>query len=309
VSDMLPFTQGWVEDKRAVDKFLGELEFPVFGDTPAGQEPEAIPDKVFLWDACRKVTGDLLPPRNQGAVGSCVGFGTVAAIEHVMCAEIAAGEREVFKPLVQEYCYGGSRVEVGKGRLRGDGSVGAWAAKFCTQYGILARGYYLSDPTKLAPKYDLNTYSEARCRQWGSTGVPDDLEGISKVNTITNATLVQSFDEACKALSSGYAISVCSNRGFTYGRDKDGFCNPSGVWNHCMALVGYKKTGRAGGFILNSWGATAHHGPIGEGNPSPAGFWADADVVDKMLKQKDSWAFAGVNGFVTRRINWRELTW
>ena len=303
MSDMLPYTQGWVEDERAVNEFLGELAFPVFGDTPAGQDAEAIPDKVFLWDACRKVTGDILPARNQGSVGSCVSFGTVAAIEHVMCAEIAAGERETFKPLVQEYCYGGSRVEIGGKRLRGDGSVGAWAAKFCTQYGILARGVYFNG------KYDLNAYNEARCRQWGSTGAPDDLEPVSKINTITNATLVQSFDDACKALSSGYAISVCSSRGFTYGRDKEGFCTPSGVWNHCMALVGYKKTGRAGGFILNSWGASAHHGPIGEGNPSPAGFWADADVVDKMLKQKDSWAFAGVNGFTTRRINWRDLTW
>ena len=88
-------------------------------------------------------------------------------------------------------------------------------------------------------------------------------------------------------------------------RDSEGFCAPRGVWNHCMALVGYRRTGRAGGFLLNSWGGQAHTGPLGEGNPSPAGFWAEATVIDRMLRQGDSWAFSRVRGFPRRQLEWQ----
>ena len=87
-------------------------------------------------------------------------------------------------------------------------------------------------------------------------------------------------------------------------RDKDGFCQPKGNWGHCMALIGYQNGSRPGGFILNSWGDDAHSGPLGAGNPPPAGFWADANVVHKMLQENDSWAFSGVQGFPMRRVRW-----
>jgi len=53
--------------------------------------------------------------------------------------------------------------------------------------------------------------------------------------------------------------------------------------------------------LLNSWGGLAHSGPSGAGDPSTAGFWADADVVDRMLRQGDSWAFSRVSGFPRRQ--------
>ena len=58
------------------------------------------------------------------------------------------------------------------------------------------------------------------------------------------------------------------------------------------------------GFLLNSWGETAHTGPTGIGDPSPAGFWADAAVLDRMLRQGDSWAFSGIRGFPARKLDW-----
>jgi len=71
-----------------------------------------------------------------------------------------------------------------------------------------------------------------------------------------------------------------------------------------MALLGYKGGSRPGGFILNSWGEDSHTGPAGYGDPSPAGFWADPNVIDGMLRQQDSWAFSSVDGFPVRRIHW-----
>lgn len=300
------FPTGYISDPVATAQIILESDTPVFSDTPAYRDKSEIPKQAFLWDAARKVLGDLLPGRNQGRVGSCVGFGTTSAVEHSILVALAIAQAQAsdFKHLCQEVTYGGSRVEVNGGRspFRGDGSVGAWAAKFVTKWGVVPRANYTQG-------LNLLSYSEAVCRQMGSSGLPDWLEGVARERPVEKYTLVSSFDEACVALANGYAVAVCSNQGFTMGRDKDGFCLPRGVWNHCMGLVGYTLTGRAGGFLLNSWGEKAHTGPIGLGNPSPAGFWSDAEVVDRMLRQKDSFAFASAAGFVPQKpdfIDWRK---
>ena len=71
-----------------------------------------------------------------------------------------------------------------------------------------------------------------------------------------------------------------------------------------MALVGVRGGERPGGFLLNSWGERFHSGPTGLGDPSPAGFWAEAGIVDRMLKQGDSWSFSNAVGFPARKLNW-----
>ncbi len=287
---------GWVRDPAAVDAVASELKAPAFRDTPAFRAVYDGPDDVFLWDACRKATGDLLPPRDQKAVGSCVGFGTASAVEHLLCVQIANGAGEDFHDLAQEVIYGGSRVEIGGGRIRGDGSVGAWAAKWVTRYGVVPRGLF-------GPR-DLRTYSEARCREYGRTGVPDDLEPLARRHPVKAVSNVRSWDECRAAVRNGYPVAVCSDQGFTMARDRDGFARPSGSWAHCMAVVGVQGGRRPGAFVLNSWGPSAHTGPRGAGDPSPAGFWADAAVVDRMLQQGDSWAFGHAVGFPAQKLNW-----
>jgi hypothetical protein len=117
-------------------------------------------------------------------------------------------------------------------------------------------------------------------------------------------TLIKTWEQAKQALASGYGIAICSTIGFTMTRDAEGFAAPAGKWAHCMALLGYQTDKREGGWICNSWGPDAHTGPVGTGNPPPCGFWADAAVVDRMLRQADSWAFSAVEGFPARRITW-----
>jgi hypothetical protein len=151
---------------------------------------------------------------------------------------------------------------------------------------------------------DLSKYSEARCRDWGRNGVPDTLEPEAKKHPVKTTSMVMSWEEAKQALSSGYGIAICSNQGFSMQRDADGFAKASGSWGHCMALIGYQTKNREGGFILNSWGDDAHTGPSGFGDPPKSGFWADAGVIDRMLKQEDSWAFSSVDGFPLRRLHW-----
>lgn len=287
---------GWVHDPAAVQDVSAKLPAPRFADTEAFRAVYDGPEDVFLWDACRKATGNLLPARNQGQVGSCVSFGTASAIEHLICVQIASGAREEYRDLVQEVIYGGSRVEIGGGRIRGDGSIGAWAAKFVTEYGVVSHGTYGSR--------DLTRYDEQRCRDYGNAGVPDELEPLARQHPVKAATNVRTWDECKAAIRNGYPIAVCSSQGFTMQRDADGFCRPSGTWMHCMAIVGIRGGSRPGAFVLNSWGPNAHTGPVGLGNPSPAGFWADADVVHRMLGQGDSWAFSAFTGFPARKLDW-----
>lgn len=288
------YTPGWVEDSEAVVAVAQEQPFPFFSQTPAAST--APPAEVFLWKAREKLTGKPWPSRNQGKVGSCVSFGTVAAVEATMCSEIMNGENEEVRDLCQEIVYAGSRVEIGNKRLSGDGSIGAWAADFVRKYGVLDRAIYGS--------YDLRTYDETRCREWGKSGVPDDLEVNVKKYPVKTITMIRSWDDAKKALALGYGISVSSSQGFQMVRDSEGFAKASGQWMHCMALLGYQTGRREGGWICNSWGPDAHTGPVGAGNPPTCGFWADASVIEKMLKAEDSWAFSALEGFPVRRINW-----
>jgi hypothetical protein len=234
-------------------------------------------------------------------VHNCVAFGCCSAIEYTMCAEIAQGDAEEFKPLVQEIVYGGSRVEIGNGRLgRGDGSIGAWGADFVRKYGIINRGTFLNG------KYNLEKYSESLCRQWGASGVPNDLEPLVKEHPVKYTTQISDWKSAKKSLVQGYGISVASNQGFTTSRNSKGVCKPSGSWAHQMAIIGYATIdGEEHGFILNSWGTYMGTSNIGPGEPSPAGFYAHWSVIDKMLKQDDSFCYSAVQGFPLRKLRWK----
>jgi hypothetical protein len=129
------------------------------------------------------------------------------------------------------------------------------------------------------------------------------------------ASLVENFTDLSRAITSGYAVAICSGQGFTMTRDKDGFCAARGSWSHCLAAVGKRGGSRPGALIWNSWGPKSNSGPHYSGVPGmtmpPAfagcTFWADADVVDSMLRGGDSFALSGYDGFPPRRIpSWSE---
>jgi hypothetical protein len=287
------YTPGWHIDPEAVDAVASELQYPTFGDTPLAQLSDGdLPPLVLLTTNVKKLQSGHIC-HDQGSVGSCVSFGTSRAVEASNATEIINGDAEKFYNVVEEATYGGSRVEIGGGRLRGDGSIGAWAAKFVTQYGVINRGTHAG--------IDLSKYSPTRAKSWGATGVPAEIEKITKAHPVSNTTLVASWADAKKALANGLGISVCSNRGFSMRRDSQGFCAPSGSWQHCMALLGY-RTDREAGLIVNSWGANSTTGPLGPHDIPACAWWATADVIDTMLKQKDSWAFAGVKGFALENL-------
>ncbi len=289
---------GWVKDDQAVEAVAEQQRFKVFADTPAGKADDPLPESVYLWQAYQKAGIRGPPSKNQGQVGSCVSFGTNNAIERSLVVAIANGKAAFeFKHIAEEVTYGGSRVQVGGGRISGDGSVGAWAADFVKKWGIV--------PREKVGTFDLSSYSESRCREFGRAGVPAALQDAARNNPVKDITLVKTWDSAKRALTNGYAIAICSSQGFSMQRDANGIAKASGSWAHCMCLDGYTKiNGKEYGHIVNSWGDKAHTGPTGPGDPPPCGFYADAAVVNRMLAEGDSWAFSNVVGFPTQFLDW-----
>lgn len=302
--DVPPFATGWQADPAAVEQVASEMRFKVFSDTPAGQSDDPLPDHFYLWETCRKLDPSGPHAKNQGSVGSCVSFGTNWAVYMTMAADIVINQRNFeLKDIAEEVTYAGSRVEVGGGRISGDGSVGAWAAKFVQTYGVVARGVH---KTAAGKTYDLSTYDIDRCRTWGRSGVPDDLETVAREHPVQATTRITSWAEFKRAISQGYGVAICSNQGFRMQRDSRGICTPQGSWAHCVSGDGFHKdeSGQEYGHIQNSWGSNAHTGPVGWGEPNTGGFWASSSVITRMIAAGDTWAFSSVRGFPARKLEW-----
>jgi hypothetical protein len=294
------FSGGWVNDPEACDAVRASL--PVgeryFGDTPAGKATKGEDKDVLLSDAAKQLLGKHIPTRNQLDVGSCVSFGVVGAVEHLLCVqalEQGAGP-DAFRELVQEATYALSRVEIGGGRIRGDGSVTAWAAESGRRYGFIPRGIH--------GRYDLTKYDTKRCREWGRLGLPDELEPVARQSPVKGITFVRSADEAAKAIRQGYPIAQGSRIGFgnvgPHRRDADGFLRRSSTWSHTMATIGVIGGKRPGFLILNSWGEDWISGSTGGRDIPPGSFFVDYATFNEMCREGDAVAFSDAVGFPAR---------
>lgn len=308
MSEFVPPSTGWVDDPSEVEGVMAAIslagEDPVFATAASGLMVGDDDAPVFFWEAEKLVAGSVLPSWNQGSVGSCVSFGYGRAAQDLMFLEIARGEQEQWpgKQVATEPIYGGSRVEVGGGRIGGDGSVGAWAARWVKDWGIILRGRYGS--------YDLESYNESRCREYGRNGVPSELEALAREHPVTLVALVQSGEELWAAVGGWKPVPVCSNRGFTTTL-RQGFCEPSGSWAHCMEYRGrFISPTRGKCFVIqNSWGGYLSGDRWveveGRGRVElPEGCFATTmDVADSMMKAKDSFALAGFSGWKRDRLD------
>lgn len=105
---------GWVPPSEdAIDQFKASLPSPEVEDTAIFGGAD-LPEDAHPWKAVEKVSGQSLPPLNQGTVGACCGFGAVNAMLVTSAVEIANGEKEKWHLLSPSYIYGGSRVVIGE---------------------------------------------------------------------------------------------------------------------------------------------------------------------------------------------------
>ncbi len=272
---------GWVDDQQAVERVLGNLPYPVFGQAAPnlmGDDPKT----VLLYKAW-KDSGVGYPRDPAQVIGCCVSRGWATGIDLLSSIEVAVGkENEVPKWTSHEAIYGMSRIDIGKGQIRGDGSVGAWAAKAVNTLGTVSREV-------------VGAYSDDRAKQWGDRGVPADIKAKAVDHKVRTVSLVSTWEELEAAIANGYPVAVCSDQGFTMTRDAQGFCRASGTWNHCM-LVCAIRADRPGACILQSWGPETPSGPLALDQP-PCTFWAEKAVVARMLAQRDTFAMSGFDGY------------
>jgi hypothetical protein len=292
------YPTGWIDDHRHVDRVLGALPHPIFGVTARPIRDSGKGKTVLFYQAARQVVGrDLC---HFQTIGDCVSHGYGLMIDMLKCMQIIAGQREKFSAeTATEVIYGGSRIDIGGGQAgRGDGSVGAWASQYISTHGTLARGKY--------GNVDLSEYDGNVARAWGApgAGVPVQLDPIIREHPVRTISLVQNYNEARDAIANGYPVVVCCTQGFNQERDQDGFARQVGTWGHCQCFIGVDDAFKRPGLLcMNSWGPDWITGPKRLDQPDGS-YWVDAEVVDAMLGEMDSFAGSGFVGFPAQEIDY-----
>jgi len=304
---------GWIDDPREVGLILNQLPHPLLRCTKWSKPLLAAePRDVMFWELERKGIGSILRAHYQRR-GTCVGQGWARNIQHAILADrLIRGElEEWYARVLPASIYGFSRVEIGGGRVRGDGSIGAWAAQAAKEKGVLLR----------MPYPDINLAEDdddAYCVAWGDRGVPDALEPFAAEHTMLDVSLVTDLELGLGCLWNWIPIPTCSNQGFTTTRDKYGMCHPSGSWAHCMATSGAVKikhpnhpSGLQTVGLWQSWGQNSPDGndrvtlQTGQEITLPPGvFLIDAEVWGRMLRAGDSFGIASIRGWKPTKQDW-----
>lgn len=270
------------------EKLLQALPMPLFGDILVGSGKGK---RVLLYKYIQKFEPEFGAYERQ-TTGDCVSHAARNAVDVTRAHEILVlKEPESF--LIRSATEGiyGSRGHTGQGMTC------SGAAKFLSQTGgILLRKKY--------GNIDLTQYKGDR--GWGRSGVPKTLVEVARQNPVTTASLVRTVEEARDAIANGYALSVCSDQGFSERRDKNGIAAPKGSWMHAMAWVAVDDTREILDEILfcvqNSWGVW-NGGPKMFEQPDGS-FWIRESVARRMIAQNGAWAFSNVVGFPPRDIKW-----
>lgn len=270
---------GWVDhpDRQLVAATLGPPLSQVAPQLYTGDDKD-----VFLYKAWKAVLGQY-PDYPAQQIGDCTSFGGAHAIDLLQCVQISIGHKsETFKEICTEALYGMGR-EIGGMLGSGDGCFGSAIAKAALE-GVV-------------PREVVGPYSGQRAKQWGGRGVPADIKTKAREHPVGNTALVATCDDVDAALGNGHPCTVASSQGFTMTRDGDGVCQPRGRWDHQLAIVGRRRrNGRRQYLIAQSWGPSTPAGPVTDDQPTFT-FWIDEDPMASMLANRDSWAFAGLNGF------------
>jgi len=300
VREYLPLYGGWINNPAARRQFINDNRNPFISQLSSSIKGTGEGRVVMLHPFLERAMGHAIIPHKQG-IGDCVGHAFAVGVDILTGVQIFLHDQpeEWIAEAAVEVIYSGSRVEIGRGKVRGDGSNGHWAASFLSKYGVLLRQEYPGG-------HDFTTYSPSKCREMGKTGVPDELEALTRLHPVKTIALVKTWREFCDAIANGYPVTLCSNVGFGMNssywvRDSEGFLKRRGYWGHAMLGMGVDdKSNRPGACILNSWGDWVR-GPTRHGQPIGS-FWGDRAVIESILDQGDCHALSGYVGYPAQNI-------
>ena len=281
--------EGSICDPEEVAELLGKLKTPLFGAAAyklygSGEGKLSLPFKSLL-----KFDPGFGPAERQ-TTGDCVSHATRNAVDIVRAVEIdIKGESESFEAR-------GATEGIYQARgHKGQGMTCSGAAKYVhSKGGLLIRKNY--GPVDLS-KYNSNLGANHR--------IPSSVYMTeAKKHQVKTISLVTTIEEARDAIANGYAISVCSEYGFSSRRDSNGIAKRGSGWNHSMAWCACDDTRTRHNetlfLIQNSWGMW-NSGPRVHGQPEGS-FWIREKDARRMLAQQGSWAFSNVDGFPPREL-------
>lgn len=248
---------------------------------------------VRFWEVWAK-NGLNVPPNYPQQVGDCTSFSGKNAIENRQGIEIGEGKAIRFRQVYPPFLYGVGRVQVGKGKVRGDGAVVAWVVQGMRDHGIL-----FADDDGVPP------YSGEKAREWGLKGPPQRFLDIASTRRVKTIAPVRTAAQARDAICNGYPVLIGSRFGSTDIRERDGrmVARKNTEWAHAMCVIGYDGTGATDYFcVLNSWGESAHPAPL-QGEPRGS-FWVTFSEADREIFQPgDCWSVTDLDGFVENQID------
>lgn len=191
--------------------------------------------------------------------GVCVGCGTARAIEDSWLFSVVY--KQVYGRVVRvdvASIYAGSRTQrdLGNGRLgNGDGSVGAWAAKWVHDWGALEQ--------REVAGYDLRGLNEKLAVQWGRPGAGVPRKVLDEIGEIEIRCLFcRTPEDILDAAYAGFGIAYCDR--FTFGtKDKSGVSRLTRPASHCTELIGACVSTSGEPLIggQQSWGDGSPPGP------------------------------------------------
>lgn len=320
-ADRIDSRFGYRPDPAGTAEFLSELEKPRFAQAGEDCMKNAVKQDTFLYrfvnEAHERVYGKPFESWNQGSIGTCVSMGFGLGSYTGQCVDWSQGELPAPpKVVATEPIYAGSRTLARLPPVTfagfSDGSYGGAAARWISGKcrdpavgGIVYR--------EVVGKYDLTRYSIELSKNWGAYGPPREIAVAAAKHRAVAVAQVRTWEELTAAIGSGYAVAICSDVGFaaTKVRDKDGFLPRGGNWSHCMLVWATRFAGGPGGnrdgaLIQNSWGPRWVTGPKYPADQPDGSFWCSRADIEAILRQGDSFAIGGVEGFPFRKLEHRE---
>lgn len=297
---------GWVEDPVAVETSTVEMggDQILFGNSPLKDfhkaRIEAGEYGAFPFLAEKKLFGRFQPAFHQRR-GTCVGQGTARALQDSWYSQLL-WRASVGKPkfVAVAPIYAGGRIQIGQGRIRGDGLVGSWAAQFVAKYGAPERGIH--------GRYDLTAYNgdETYAVNWGSpgVGVPQEVLDAGTKVKIRVYRCMTGLDIA-DAIYARFGVAFCG--GYTgSAKDANGYSRLSTPANHCTEIVGACLS-PSGELYLGgqqSWGPNNPRGSNilrykgGEQEMRDGMWFSPLEDFDRELKRTgEAWAFQYEEGY------------
>jgi hypothetical protein len=198
---------GYIKDPEAVKEAVASIEATQGVSVEFAKSAQQLlqgPDddaSAFMWDDEVKVYGDVKPSLDQGWVGSCTSQSTARCIQDILIGQVADGLSEKPPADVDSMTlYGGMRVNLGKGRFRGDGGINMWVFEYAQKYGVCFKQKY--------GDYDLSKYTPELAKKYGRDGVPPALLEVAKQHPVKTVARVSNANELWRALGSYYPLAI-----------------------------------------------------------------------------------------------------